>query len=288
MRHFLIALAFVSLTAAAQTITIRGLVVPQQTQDLAPEAVRDLSRRLAAYAVAYTPGETRIYYYDANSERSERPASGGYYRKTLGTTAAGLRVVQDYYQDSHLPQTSPLVLRADAAEDDFGEDAIDSPFARYDYTRDGAAIRITESADGINGRTAYYDRGQLVIESPLPEEADLEEDGFPAFHDYAYSHGRLYYPDGKLLLLIPLKRGGVRPISMLYRADGSLLLTQSDGTNGMSIRLWNRAGKRIPEDSADWHQAAEEVEQLREYIDGLYQRLRQHQEPTWRVRFTTP
>ena len=61
MRHFLIALAFVSLTAAAQTITIRGLVVPQQTQDLAPEAVRDLSRRLAAYAVAYTPGETRIY-----------------------------------------------------------------------------------------------------------------------------------------------------------------------------------------------------------------------------------
>ena len=39
MRHFLIALAFVSLTAAAQTITIRGLDVPQQTQDLAPEAV---------------------------------------------------------------------------------------------------------------------------------------------------------------------------------------------------------------------------------------------------------
>lgn len=288
MRHFLIALTFACLAVQAQTVSIHGHLIPQRSEDSAPAALRELHSRLAAYAVAYTPGETRIYYYNANSERSERPASGGYYRKTLGTTAAGLRVVQDYYQDSHLPQTSPLVLRADATEDDFSEDVIDNTFARYDYTRDGAAIRITESADGIDGRTAYYDRGQLVIESPLPEEADLEEDGFPAFHDYAYSHGRLYYPDGKLLLLIPLKRGGVRPISMLYRKDGSLLLTQSDGTNGMSIRLWNRAGKRIPEDSADWHQAAEEVEQLREYIDGLYQRLRQHQEPTWRVRFTTP
>ena len=273
MKKTLIALALALGTVAVQaenTTTLHGSMpsafevrkaeLPQRLDVKLPDSIRLAEQAAKLATLDYTPGEGKTYYFDAKGNKAEKPVQDGYYRKILGKTADGRTVVQDFYQDSDKPQIAPSILRQGAAEDDFSGDLSDSTLVHYN--RDGSVSAIAPLQDGkATGHPALYDNGVLVIQAPLPEGGSDANDPFTALAAYATTHGRMFYPDGTLMAMIPSgdsKDAGIA----FWRADGSLLMSQRKQGDKEEITFWSADGKALEKGSLAEMKAAQDLQAL--------------------------
>ena len=165
-----------------------------------PEALLD-AKQAAHNPIDYTPllppATTAPLYARYDGKPAAKPVSGGYYRKTLGNTTDGRRVVQDYYQDSDTPQTAPFTLKKDANPADFSTAAVDGKIVWY--RKDGSIRAIQQYKNGEAVSPLYtYHEGRLAVTTPQP--------GLP-FDDLYNSTGeisrglRYYHENGQILAL---------------------------------------------------------------------------------------
>ena len=95
----------------------------------------------------------------------DKASAGGYYRKTLGKTADGRLVVQDYYHDGGKPQTAPVILKKGANPHSFANDINDSKTVWY--RKDGSIEAVQEFKDG----TPHQPQPLLPERHPCPWKA---------------------------------------------------------------------------------------------------------------------
>ena len=274
MKKTLIALALALGTVAVQaenTTTLHGSMpsafevrkaeLPQRLDVKLPDSIRLAEQAAKLATLDYTPGEGKTYYFDAKGNKAEKPVQDGYYRKILGKTADGRTVVQDFYQDSDKPQIAPSILRQGAAEDDFSGDLSDSTLVHYN--RDGSVSAIVPLQDGkATGHPALYHNGVLTIQAPLPEGGSDTNDPFTALAAYATTHGRMFYPDGTLMAMIPSGDSKDAATSALWRADGSLLMSQRKQGDKDDATFWSTDGKALEKGSLAEMKAAQDMQAL--------------------------
>ncbi len=274
MKKTLIALALALGTVAVQaenTTTLHGSMpsafevrkaeLPQRLDVKLPDSIRLAEQAAKLATLDYTPGEGKTYYFDAKGNKAEKPVQDGYYRKILGKTADGRTVVQDFYQDSDKAQIAPSILRKGAAEDDFSGDLSDSTLVHYN--RDGSVSAIVPLQDGkATGHPALYHNGVLVAQAPLPEGGSDTNDPFTALAAYATTHGRMFYPDGTLMAMIPSGDSKDAATSALWRADGSLLMSQRKQGDKDDATFWSTDGKALEKGSLAEMKAAQDMQAL--------------------------
>ena len=274
MKKTLIALALALGTVAVQaenTTTLHGSMpsafevrkaeLPQRLDVKLPDSIRLAEQAAKLAPLDYTAAEGKTYYFDAKGNKAEKPVQDGYYRKVLGKTADGRTVVQDFYQDSDKPQIAPSILRQGAAEDDFSGDLSDSTLVHYN--RDGSVSAIVPLQDGkATGHPALYHNGVLTIQAPLPEGGSDTNDPFTALAAYATTHGRMFYPDGTLMAMIPSGDSKDAATSALWRADGSLLMSQRKQGDKDDATFWSTDGKPLEKGSLAEMKAAQEMQAL--------------------------
>ena len=274
MKKTLIALALALGTVAVQaenTTTLHGSMpsafevrkaeLPQRLDVKLPDSIRLAEQAAKLAPLDYTAAEGKTYYFDAKGNKAEKPVQDGYYRKILGKTADGRTVVQDFYQDSDKPQIAPSILRQGAAEDDFSGDLSDSTLVHYN--RDGSVSAIVPLQDGkATGHPALYHNGVLTIQAPLPEGGSDTNDPFTALAAYATTHGRMFYPDGTLMAMIPSGDSKDAATSALWRADGSLLMSQRKQGDKDDATFWSTDGKPLEKGSLAEMKAAQEMQAL--------------------------
>ena len=229
--------------ADAPPISMESLPAPPAlpVQPL-PEDILD-AKQAAHNPIDYTPllppATTAPLYADHDGKPATKPVSGGYYRKTLGNTADGCRVVQDYYQDSDTPQTAPFTLKKDANPADFSPAAVDGKIVWY--RKDGSIRAIQQYKNGEAVSPLYtYHEGRLAVATPQP--------GLP-FDDLYNSAGeisrglRYYHENGQILALerhiLPCNGYCERWLN-LYDEQGQPLYAEhfrKDGDLG-SFRRW--------------------------------------------------
>ena len=274
MKKTLIALALALGTVAVQaenTTTLHGSMpsafevrkaeLPHRLDVKLPDSIRLAEQAAKLAPLDYTAAEGKSYYFDAKGNKAEKPVQDGYYRKILGKTADGRTVVQDFYQDSDKPQIAPSILRQGAAEDDFSGDLSDSTLVHYN--RDGSVSAIVPLQDGkATGHPALYHNGVLTIQAPLPEGGSDTNDPFTALAAYATTHGRMFYPDGTLMAMIPSGDSKDAATSALWRADGSLLMSQRKQGDKDDATFWSTDGKPLEKGSLAEMKAAQEMQAL--------------------------
>ena len=274
MKKTLIALALALGTVAVQaenTTTLHGSMpsafevrkaeLPHRLDVKLPDSIRLAEQAAKLAPLDYTAAEGKTYYFDAKGNKAEKPVQDGYYRKILGKTADGRTVVQDCYQDSDKPQIAPSILRQGAAEDDFSGDLSDSTLVHYN--RDGSVSAIVPLQDGkATGHPALYHNGVLTIQAPLPEGGSDTNDPFTALAAYATTHGRMFYPDGTLMAMIPSGDSKDAATSALWRADGSLLMSQRKQGDKDDATFWSTDGKPLEKGSLAEMKAAQEMQAL--------------------------
>ena len=229
--------------ADAPPISMESLPAPPAlpVQPL-PEDILD-AKQAAHNPIDYTPllppATTAPLYADHDGKPAAKPVSGGYYRKILGNTADGRRVVQDYYQDSDTPQTAPFTLKKDANPADFSPAAVDGKIVWY--RKDGSIRAIQQYKNGEAVSPLYtYHEGRLAVTTPQP--------GLP-FDDLYNSAGeisrglRYYHENGQILALerhiLPCNGYCERWLN-LYDEQGQPLYAEhfrKDGDLG-SFRRW--------------------------------------------------
>lgn len=113
--------------------------------------------------IAFTPAkEKMVYYFDNASQIASAPSNEGYYRELLGKTADGKRVVQDFYQSSQTPQTSPFVLKNDADIESFDSDGSDGRIVWF--SRGGDVAQIGDFKQGASDNIIVnVRRGKAVL-----------------------------------------------------------------------------------------------------------------------------
>ena len=111
-------------------VAVNALAAPARITATLPENILD-AKQAATIALDYTPGDEQTWYFDHDGNPTETASPGGYYRKALGQTADGRRVVQDYHQDNNTPQTAPFILKNDSDPHDFNSDNADSKTVWY-------------------------------------------------------------------------------------------------------------------------------------------------------------
>ena len=274
MKKTLIALALAlgSVAAHAENTTtlhgsmpsafeVRKAELPQRLDVKLPDSIRLAEQAAKLAPLDYTPGEGKTYYFDAKGNKAEKPVQDGYYRKILGKTADGRTVVQDFYQDSDKPQIAPSILRQGAAEDDFSGDLSDSTLVHYN--RDGSVSAIVPLQDGkATGHPALYHNGVLTIRAPLPEGGSDANDPFTALAAYATTHGRMFYPDGTLMAIVPSGDNKDATTAALWRADGSLLMSQRKQGDKDDATFWSTDGKALEKGSLAEMKAAQDMQAL--------------------------
>ena len=113
--------------------------------------------------IAFTPAkEKTVYYFNSDSQIASAPSNEGYYRELLGKTADGKRVVQDFYQSSQTPQTSPFVLKNDADIESFDSDGSDGQIVWF--SRGGDVAQIGDFKQGASDNIIVnVRRGKAVL-----------------------------------------------------------------------------------------------------------------------------
>lgn len=304
MHKILIALAFVCLAVRAETVAtvdVDGIAVPLRATSVLAEDVLDADQAVARARLDYTPGKESVAYFDANDRNIARPVESGYFRRTLGKTADGRTVVQEFWQDTATKRSAPYALtRRAAAADNRGSGittllpplqagralgrallrlrapdavagAIDSTLVLYD--RNGVVVLITPSHAGKPvGFMGCYEDGRLRGQIPLPRDNDTADSELPEFPAFATAHSRLYYPDGRLLALLA-QGNAVNALTLFYRADGSLLAVNS--AERERPLLWDRAGTPLTEGTTAYQAAITELQQLWQQVNAWFSRLNQ-------------
>ena len=308
MHKILIALAFVCLTVRAETVAtvdVDGIAVPLRATSVLPEDLLDADQAVARARLDYTPGKESVIFFNANNRKIARPVESGYFRRTLGKTADGRTVVQDFWQDTATKRSAPYALtRRAAAADNRGSGittllppvqagktlrralarlrapnaangAIDSTAVLYD--RNGAVALITPTHAGkATGYFNYYEEGRLRIQYPTSQDIDATDRELPEFHAFAAGYLRLYYPDGRLLALMPSPAPGetANALTLFYRADGSLLAAINPDSEP-SLRLWDSAGTPLAPDTAAYEATRAELKAAWQPVKALLGRFDQ-------------
>ena len=227
-------------------VAVNALAAPARITATLPENILD-AKQAATIALDYTPGDGETWYFAADSSPTSQATPGGYYRKTLGNTADGSRVVQDYYQDSNAPQTAPFILKKDANPHDFNSDNAASKTVWY--RKDGSVEAVQDYRDGSPyGRLNIYQEGRLVAQMPLEDNESDTPDA--PYHGEAITNGlRLYYPGGKLMGYIRLDDDG--RAEFYYREDGSPISAGLYAPDGAlrEINNWDTDGNHIADGS---------------------------------------
>ncbi len=217
-----------------------ALPEPVALPGLLPENILD-ARQAGATTLDYTPQKDgQTWYFDANSAPVASASPGGYYRKALGKTADGRLVAQDYYQDSHSPQTAPFILVKDADPHDFDTTTADSKVVWY--RKDGSIRAIQQYKNGEAVSPLYtYHEDRLAVATPQP--------GLP-FDDLYNSAGeisrglRYYHENGQILALerhiLPCNGYCERWLN-LYDEQGQPLFAETFEKHGciMDRHYWN-------------------------------------------------
>ena len=304
MHKILIALAFVCLAVRAETVTtvdVDGIAVPLRATSVLAEDVLDADQAVARARLDYTPGKESVIFFDANARKIARPVESGYFSRTLGKTADGRTVVQDFWQDTATKQTAPYVLTQRAAATDGGgiatllpplqagkalgralarlrapdgaDGVVDSTVVLYN--RNGAVVFIIPAHAGKQvGFTGYYEDGRLRAQlPPLSHGSDTADSELPEFPAFATAHSRMYYPDGRLLALLP-QDNAANGLILFYRADGSLLATINPDREP-SVRLWDGAGTPLTEGTTAYQAATAELQPLLQQVKAMDRRVRQ-------------
>ena len=113
--------------------------------------------------IAFTPAkEKTVYYFNSDSQIASASSNEGYYRELLGKTADGKRVVQDFYQSSQTPHTSPFVLKNDADIESFDSDGSDGQIVWF--SRGGDVAQIGDFKQGASDNIIVnVRRGKAVL-----------------------------------------------------------------------------------------------------------------------------
>ena len=122
------------------------------------------AKQAAENPIDYTAAPAPDLYADRDGKPSDQPSPGGFVRKTLGKTADGRLVVQDYYQDSGTPQTAPLTLKKGADPRDFSTAAVDGKAVWYSVEGDIFAIQQYQNGEATSP-LRYYREGRLSEQS---------------------------------------------------------------------------------------------------------------------------
>ena len=231
-------------------VAVNALAAPARITATLPENILD-AKQAATIALDYTPGDEQTWYFDHDGNPTETASPGGYYRKALGQTADGRRVVQDYYQDSNAPQTAPFILKKDANPHDFNSDNAASKTVWY--RKDGSIEAVQDYRDGAHyGRLNIYQNDRLAAQMPLDDSrSDTEDD--PYRGDPIASGLRLYHPSGKPLGYIHADDDGRAEIT--YREDGSPVIATLRMPDGKlsEISSWDKDGN-AREDGPDFEE----------------------------------
>ena len=203
-----------------------------------PENLLD-AKQAAENPIDYTPATAPDLYADRDGKPSEQPTPGGFIRKTLGKTADGRLVVQDYYQDSGTPQTAPLTLKKDADPRDFTTAAVDGKAVWYSTAGDILAIQQYQNGAPVS-RLNYYHAGRLAIQSRLPQGVSEADDPYSSAGD-ASKGERYYYQNGQLLALDYDSRLDPNIRKILYDENGQPLAAwRGERTNDIvTTSSWN-------------------------------------------------
>ena len=220
-------------------VAVNALAAPARITATLPENILD-AKQAATIALDYTPGDEQTWYFDHDGNPTETASPGGYYRKALGQTADGRRVVQDYHQDNNTPQTAPFILKNDSDPHDFNSDNADSKTVWY--RKDGSIEAVQDYRDGAHyGRLNIYQNGRLAAQMPLDDSrSDTEDD--PYRGDPIASGLRLYHPNGKPLGYIHADDDGRAEIT--YREEGSPVIATLRTPDGKlsEISSWDKDG----------------------------------------------
>ena len=220
-------------------VAVNALAAPARITATLPENILD-AKQAATIALDYTPGDGETWYFAADGSPASQATPGGYYRKTLGNTADGRRVVQDYYQDNNAPQTAPFILKKDANPHDFNSDNAASKTVWY--RKDGSIEAMQDYRDGAHyGRLNIYQNDRLIAQMPLDDSrSDTPDD--PYRGDPIASGLRLYHPNGKPLGYIHVDDDGRAEIT--YREDGSPVIALLFAPDGdiREISSWDKDG----------------------------------------------
>ena len=142
------------------------------------------------------------------------------------------------------------------------------------YTREGVVLIITPIHAGKPGRNHYYDAGRLVIQSALPEGASEADDPYPELRALEQTHGRMYYPNGRMLSITPRSASG-EGLTAIYRADGTLLMTLEKNGTHKQRTFWSANGGSLIKTTPAYNQAAREVKSLAPLMSGIEELLQQ-------------
>ena len=231
-------------------VAVNALAAPARITATLPENILD-AKQAATIALDYTPGDEQTWYFDHDGNPTETASPGGYYRKALGQTADGRRVVQDYHQDTNTPQTAPFILKNDSDPHDFNSDNADSKTVWY--RKDGSIEAVQDYRDGAHyGRLNIYQNDRLAAQMPLDDSrSDTEDD--PYRGDPIASGLRLYHPNGKPLGYIHTDDDGRAEIT--YREDGSPVIATLRTPDGKlsEISSWDKDGN-AREDGPDFEE----------------------------------
>ncbi len=231
-------------------VAVNALAAPARITATLPENILD-AKQAATIALDYTPGDEQTWYFDHDGNPTKTASPGGYYRKALGQTADGRRVVQDYHQDNNTPQTAPFILKNDSDPHDFNSDNADSKTVWY--RKDGSIEAVQDYRDGAHyGRLNIYQNGRLAAQMPLDDSrSDTEDD--PYRGDPIASGLRLYHPNGKPLGYIHADDDGRAEIT--YREDGSPVIATLRTPDGelSEISSWDKDGN-AREDGPDFEE----------------------------------
>ena len=209
MHKILIALAFVCLAVRAETVAtvdVDGIAVPLRATSVLAEDVLDADQAVARARLDYTPGKESVIFFNANDRKIARPVESGYFRRTLGKTADGRIVVQEFWQDTATKRSAPYALTRRAAATNGGgitallpplqagkalgralarlraPDAtngmVDSTLVLYD--RNGAVALITPVHAGkATGYFNFYEEGRLRMQYSTSQDIDAADSELP-------------------------------------------------------------------------------------------------------------
>ena len=236
-----------------------ALPEPVALPGLLPENILD-ARQAGATTLDYTPQKDgQTWYFDANNAPVASASPGGYYRKALGKTADGRLVAQDYYQDSHSPQTAPFILVKDADPHDFDTTTADSKVVWY--RKDGSISSVQTFAGGkAQSRMNIYLDGRLAAQMPRPEHLDEPDDPYRAAGELADGI-RYYHDNGHLLYLY--RRYANESSEVLYDRDGKPLAAWRERADAPSA-AWN-----ITDEHSEKRGALDEAIRRRDHIQQM-------------------
>ena len=112
--------------------------------------------------------------HNLSSDYSFTATQDGYYRKLLGRSQDGLFLVQDFYQASNKPQTSPFWIKKPEGLNSFDSTYIEG--SATGYFENGQVAFSTTLKDGmhIGLNKEYYPSGQLATERNFNDQGELQ------------------------------------------------------------------------------------------------------------------